>query len=190
MDRDQALIDATNNFLRLLDLASEASLDDPTPCDGWAVRDLVWHVTAGSTMAIGLVDGFTQEEAAAAMGAPAPSDDQLFSTCRRVLGEEVAALEGPIAPDELVHHPIGDVPASQLVNFRIGDLVLHGWDLATALKVDASIPPALAQRVYDDLSPMAPFIGSIGLFGEGPSGSVDETADVEAQLLDLSGRRP
>ena len=190
MDRDQALIDATDNFLRLLDLATEANLDDPTPCEGWNVRELIGHVAAGSTMAIALVDGCTQEQASQAIGAPLPGDDELISTCRHAHGGAVAALEGPIAPDTIVHPPIGDVPASQLLSFRVGDLVLHSWDLATALKVDASIPPALAQRAYDDLSPMAPFIGSIGLFGDGPSGSIAEGSDVQALLLDLSGRRP
>jgi hypothetical protein len=37
---------------------------------------------------------------------------------------------------------------------------------------------------------MAPMLGSIGMFGEGPSGSVDATADIQTRVLDISGRRP
>jgi len=39
------------------------------------------------------------------------------------------------------------------------------------------------------MEPMAPFIGTIGLFGTGPSGQVDESAPAQMRLLDLSGRR-
>lgn len=190
MEEDAALGDATDHFLQLLDLANETRLGDSTPCEEWSIRELVWHVTAASTMAIDLAKGCSRAEAVAAMSAPQPPDDELLPSCRRALGETVAALGGPIAPDTIVHHPVGDVPASQLLNFRIGDLVLHSWDLATALKVDATIPAPLAQRAYNDLSPMAPFIGSIGLFGDGPSGLLDDGADVAVLLLDLSGRRP
>lgn len=190
MERDQLLVDATENFLSLLDLAATADLGAPTPCEEWNIGQLIWHVTAGSTMAVHLVGGASQEEAIADIATPPPPAEELITSCRQVLGEQVAALFGPIEPTEIVHHAIGDVPAGQLLNFRIGDLVLHGWDLATALTVDADIPAALAQRVYDDMAPMAPFIGTIGMFGEGPSGTVDDDAAVQLRLLDLTGRRP
>jgi hypothetical protein len=32
-------------------------------------------------------------------------------------------------------------------------------------------------------------IGNTGMFGEGPSGTVPETADLQARLIDLTGRR-
>jgi hypothetical protein len=37
---------------------------------------------------------------------------------------------------------------------------------------------------------MAPIIGQIGIFGEGPSGTVGEDAPLQERLLDLTGRRP
>jgi len=91
--------------------------------------------------------------------------------------------------DEVVHHPVGDVAASQLLGFRTGDLTLHAWDLATAIGVDARISVDLATVVYESMKPMEPFIGQIGLFGQGPSGDVGDDADVRQRLLDLTGRR-
>ena len=38
--------------------------------------------------------------------------------------------------------------------------------------------------------PMAPFIGEVGVFGSGPSGTVGDDATVKIRLLDLTGRRP
>ena len=61
--------------------------------------------------------------------------------------------------------------------------------MATAIGADQSLPGGLAAVVYADMAPMAPFIGQIGLFGEGPSGSVSDEADVQTRLLDLTGRR-
>ena len=90
----------------------------------------------------------------------------------------------------MVHHTIGDVPASRLLEFRIGDLTLHAWDLATAIGVDDGIPDDLAAVVLGQILPMAPFIGEIGIFGTGPSGSVGEDAPALTRLLDLTGRRP
>jgi hypothetical protein len=37
---------------------------------------------------------------------------------------------------------------------------------------------------------MEPFIAQIGIFGSGPTGTLDADASAQAKLLDLSGRRP
>jgi len=44
--------------------------------------------------------------------------------------------------------------------------------------------------IWDQMSPIADFIGKSGFFGSGPSGEVPEEAPLQARLLDLSGRRP
>jgi hypothetical protein len=43
---------------------------------------------------------------------------------------------------------------------------------------------------WEGLQPMVPFIGEIGAFGTGPSGTVAEDAPLQLRLLDLTGRRP
>ena len=188
MEHTPDLIDATATILSRLDQVSEAQFADLTPCEGWTVSELIGHLTAGNLMAIALINGATTDEATAIIGAPIEGD--LLEACRTTLNEQVEALEGPIAADAIVHHPMGDIPVSQLLEFRIGDLVLHSWDLARALSIDETLPEALVERVYASLKPMESFIGQIGVFGEGPSGEVDESASLQAKLLDLTGRRP
>ena len=90
----------------------------------------------------------------------------------------------------MVHHPIGDVPASQLVAFRVGDLTIHSWDLSRATGMDEALPATLVERAWADFKPIESFIGTIGLFGDGPSGKLEVEVDLQAQLLDLTGRRP
>jgi uncharacterized protein (TIGR03086 family) len=140
-------------------------------------------------MAIALVDGCTTDEALAFLDREFGGEDPV-SSCRSSLGAQMTRLAAVTDSGAIVHHPIGDVPVSQLIGFRTGDLTLHAWDLSTAIGADDSLPEELAAVVYESMLPLEPFIGQIGIFGEGPSGSVDENAGVQLRLLDLTGRRP
>jgi uncharacterized protein (TIGR03086 family) len=179
---------ATTTFVDVLTRVSDAQLHLPTPCAEWDVAALIAHVTMGSEMAIALLDGASQEEALAYRDREFGGDDPV-SACRASVDAQMVRLLAASDWDAVVHHPVGDVPASQLLSFRTGDLTLHAWDLATAIGVDPGLPGDLAVVVYESMVPMAPFIGQIGLFGEGPSGELGDDADVERRLLDLTGRR-
>jgi len=74
--------------------------------------------------------------------------------------------------------------------FRIGDYLLHTWDLAAGLGRPVTLDPEVCAYVYASLEPMAPVLGQIGMFGLGPSGTVDAGADIQTKVLDISGRRP
>ena len=178
---------ATSTFADVLAGVEESALHRPTPCDGWDVTALLGHVTMGSEMAVALLDGATTEEARAFFDGEFAGTDPV-TTCRAAIDAQAVRLGQVTDWDAVVHHPVGDVPASQLLGFRIGDLTLHGWDLATAVGADPAVPEALVQVVYDSMKPMEPFIGQIGLFGTGPSGEVGDDADLLDRLLDLTGR--
>ena len=89
-----------------------------------------------------------------------------------------------------VHHVVGDIPAAQLLGFRIGDLTLHTWDLATALGVDDGIPDDLAAVVFETWSPWRRSSARSGCSASGPSGTVGADAPVKIRLLDLSRTPP
>jgi len=73
---------------------------------------------------------------------------------------------------------------------RVGDALLHSWDLARAISADDQLDPELVAEVWAGMSPMAGFIGKSGFFGSGASGAVGHDASLQTRLLDLSGRRP
>ncbi|MGD0881374.1 MAG: TIGR03086 family metal-binding protein [Acidimicrobiales bacterium] len=187
MEPLDALALATSTFVAVLDQVGDDQWTASTPCDEWDVRSLVRHVAMGNEMAVALLDGASQEEARSFIDKE--YDGDLDVLCRATLDDQLARMRAVTDWDVVVHHAIGDVPASQLIGFRTGDLALHGWDLATAVGADSRLPEELADYVYIAMLPMEPFIGSIGMFGEGPSGSVGEGADVQQRLLDLTGRR-
>jgi len=188
MEPLDAIAAASSTFVAVLDQVGTDQLGVATPCEEWDVRDLLGHIIVGSQMAVALLDGASQDEAKAFWGQS--FGDDVVDRCRETVADQLDRLGAVSDWDAVVHHTIGDVPASRLLEFRIGDLTLHAWDLATAIGVDDGIPDDLATVALGQILPMAPFIGEIGIFGAGPSGSVGEDAPALTRLLDLTGRRP
>jgi uncharacterized protein (TIGR03086 family) len=175
-------------FARVLGAVTPQDWASPTPCEGWAVRDLVVHVVGGTVMSVALLDGASSEEAYALLQTDVLGDEPLdtFVAAQAELGAAIRSVD----LDMIVHHMVGDIPAAMLLGFRIGDLTVHSWDLARAIHADDSLDPVLVQAVWDAVSPMRDSIGETGVFGDGPSGDVPDDAPLQTRLLDLTGRRP
>jgi uncharacterized protein (TIGR03086 family) len=161
----------------------------PTPCAAWNVRQLVGHVVCGSAMATAIARGADRNAAIAALGRDLLGDDPV-TAYREVLDEQADALDDPAVLGRRCAHPAGDVTGAQLIAFRTSDLLVHTWDLATAIDVPVSLDPDLVDEVWRSLQPMRAFIGRTGVYGPGPSGSLADDAPLEDRLLDLTGRRP
>ena len=160
-----------------------------TKCEGWTVTDLMTHMVGGAKGAATAFRGGSKEDAIAA-----GSGDVLGSNPRAAyeasVADHIAAYESLADPETIIHHPAADMPASRLLMFRIGDYLLHTWDLAAGLGRTVTLDPEVCEYVYANLEPMAPMLGQIGMFGQGPSGTVPATADIQTRVLDISGRRP
>jgi uncharacterized protein (TIGR03086 family) len=189
MEPLDALSLASSTFVDLLTQVGDAQLTRPTPCEGWDVAALIAHVTMGDEMAIALIDGCSKEEALAYLDEEFGGEDPV-SSCRSSVSAQMTRMQAVTDWDAIVHHPVGDVTASQLIGFRTGDLTVHAWDLANGVGADDRLPEELAAVVYESMKPMETFIGQIGIFGEGPSGSIGDDEDIQRRLLDLTGRRP
>lgn len=174
---------------RRLESVSAQQWDLPTPCEGWLVRDLVIHMAVGATMSAQILGGkqWTREAVVQAVwSAPDLKAEWEWRTI-----EERAGFVAPGALGRTVSHPVmGDIPCSQFLGMRVGDALLHAWDLARAIGADEQLDPQLVAEVWTGMAPMAGFIGRSGFFGSGPSGGVGEDAPLQTRLLDLSGRRP
>lgn len=188
MDPHEAHARGRAEFERRVRQITEADWDRPTPCGDWTVRDLVHHLVGGDRMTVTVLEGRTAEEASAVFARPELSDDTVADFIAAADAAD-AAFHAPGALDQIVHHPMGDMPATQIHGFRAGDYTLHAWDLARALDVDDKLDAELVTTVWEAISPMSPFIGGLGIFGEGPSGHVSDDAPLQARLVDLTGRR-
>ncbi len=188
MDQISALASARSEFDRRLRQVGPGDWDRPTPCSDWNVRALVQHVLGGTRVVPALLAGGTRAEGLALRDTPFAdhpvSEFQILADAQALAFGESGALERMCA------HPAGDIPGSVMLDFRIGDFALHAWDLARAIGADETLPAELVEFVWAGLQPMMPVLGSVGVFGEGPSGTASEGEPLQTRLLDATGRRP
>lgn len=189
MDNLTALPIAAARFESVAALVTAGDLSKPTPCGDWDVRQLLDHVIGGNMMAAALLGGASRDDAVAILNNAVAGDDPLAAV-QDSLRAQTTAFADPSVLEMTVHHPAMDMPGAQLLGFRVGDLLVHSWDLARAVGADESLDAEVVAVVATNIEPMRPFIGQVGMFGEGPSGTLDDTADAQTALLDLMGRRP
>jgi uncharacterized protein (TIGR03086 family) len=191
MDPLGVLQAARDDFTDRLTAIGPDQWELPTPCNPWTVRGLVEHLVRGERMTVLLLAGTSRDDTLAAMAEPLPTIPADLVAAFDARADEAADAFAELgALERTCHHPVGDIPGSQLLGFRIGDLALHAWDLARAIKADETLRPEVVEAVWEALAPMAPFIGETGFFGDGPSGSVPDDAPLQVRVLDVSGRRP
>jgi uncharacterized protein (TIGR03086 family) len=188
MDNLDALARSADLFESKLSAVPASSMTNPTPCEGWDVAELIRHSIAGATMSAGLIRGATREEAVA-MLAGTQLDTDVVAQFRRCADDLASAFAEPGALERTAAHPAMDMPVAQMLGFRIGDNLVHAWDLARGAGIDETLDDELVAMVWESVQPMRPFIGQVGQFGEGPSGDRDD-APLDIQLLDFMGRRP
>lgn len=179
---------AINSFTAELDKTADTDWSKATKCDGWDVTELLRHIVGGAISATMALRGAKREELLSTFSNYQFSDNPRADYAAAV-ADHVKAFEEFGDLSGVVEHPVMDMPADRLLMFRIGDFALHAWDLAAGLGREITLDPPVVEFVWNSLSPMAAGLGSTGMFGEGPSGTVPETVDLQTRLIDLTGRR-
>lgn len=123
------LADAATEMRRVAAGVRDDQLDAPTPCADWAVRDLAAHV-CGLTKAFTHTARHERPGELPLDGAKLPDDwrEQLS----RDLDTLVAAWREPSAWQGEAEAGGFTMPSTELATVVLDELVLHGWDLATA----------------------------------------------------------
>lgn len=176
---------AATELARLIGAVRERQLDEPTPCEGWAVRDLLTHIR-----------GFAAASSAAARRSPFSADspdlrDGLRSGWREALPHQLTELaEAWMEPEawEGWAEAAGiRTPASVAGSAALQELLLHGWDLARSI----------GQPYRPDPDSVATCLAFVSALPEGdrsrPFGPQVTVADGAApldRLLAVSGRDP
>lgn len=158
----------------------------PTPCSEWDVRALVNHVTGEQLWAPHLVAGETIDQVGDRYDGDVLGEDPA-AAWRAAAPPSVAAFEQPGALDRTVHLSYGDESCREYLTQMLTDAVVHGWDLATAAGQDQRIDPEAAELLLQHWQVREEMIRGIGIFGDAVA--VDSSADTQARLLALLGRR-
>ncbi len=184
MDQLDALDRATSEFAGRLGAVAADQWRAPTPCDDWDVRYLVAHVVGGNRFASLVLAG----QAASTAIEQIMSTPQLGAAPLDDFGGSAEAQRRLFRTDGVleldVDHPLGTIPASRLLAFRIVDLAVHAWDLAVAIDGDRDLDGALVVTVLDLIAGLPDGLG----FGIEPRGLVGADAAPQPRLLDLVGR--
>ena len=180
MDPIAFLRRASDFYERHLVAVTSAEWSLPSNCEEWSVKDLADHVLGGNRFAVGMLAGLNAEAAFAAALAPGFDADPVVSF-RESVADQLAAFESPGALDVVVHHPSGDIGARQFLGFRLGDLLLHGWDLARSTGRDCTLDGDLVPAVWESYQPILSAANDRGAFGKGPSGDVSSNASLSAR---------
>jgi uncharacterized protein (TIGR03086 family) len=156
-----------------------------TPCDGWDVRTLTNHLVAGNLWAGQLAAGRTIEEVGADLDGDVLGDDPPTAYANSA-NEAAAAFEAPGALEATCAVSYGPVPGSVYAGHRIIDVLVHGWDLATATGQASELDPELVSASLAIVEPQLDALRSSGAFGrtmEPPAG-----VDQQTRLLIMLGR--
>jgi len=159
----------------------------PTPCREWDVRALLNHVVAGNWWASELAAGATIEGVGDRLDGDLLGGDP-SDAYRRSAEAAAAAFEAPGALDAPCAVSYGPVPGSVYAGHRFIDVLVHGWDLATATGQEAVLDPGLAAACWEVVEPQLDLLASSGMFGEGPT--VRASDDGSRRLLAALGRNP
>jgi len=157
----------------------EAQLDAATPCDKFAVRDVLDHMIGGATMFAAAFRG------AAASGDTPTADAAAFTAA---LADLQQAVNSPGALERTVAAPFGDVPGDVFARFVVLDGLVHGWDIATATgqSYDPPAPVVAAVQAFAQEA-NAPSMREAGMFA--PVAAAPAGATPIEQLVAFTGRR-
>jgi uncharacterized protein (TIGR03086 family) len=100
-----------------------------------------------------LLHGAAREVVAEEQQSGIGSDDWIaaFRSAYRTMREAFCA---PGALERTVAHPgMGDIPAAMLFDLRLGELAVHGWDLARAIGADETLDPEVVAALWPSPSP-------------------------------------
>lgn len=158
----------------------------PTPCADWTVSELANHVVGEHLWAPHILAGETIESVGDRYDGDVVGEDP-HGSWSRATARSVPAFEGVADDEQPVHLSFGTVPADEYCNQMLLDLVVHGWDLAMALR---AAPDLDAQAVATALAycrARADMIAGSGVFAAPVA--TDSGSDLD-QLVALLGRSP
>jgi uncharacterized protein (TIGR03086 family) len=117
----------------------------PTPREGWDVRALVNHVVSGNLWAAELAAGKTISEVGDHLDGHVLGADPLgaYDTSAKAAAAAFAipgALKAPCAVS------YGPVPGAVYAGHRFIDVLIHGWDVATATRQDTNLRAVLVDK--------------------------------------------
>lgn len=181
----QRVVDET---IHLVDGISPSDLSKPTPCTEWTVRDLINHITGGSTMfAVSAETGSVPDELLGQLLGGDNLGDDYKGALKAATSRAMAAFDEPGVLDKVVKLPFGEMPAGVALNIAIFDVATHAADLAKATGQSVADDELLESALAIGQQMIGPELRQPGVFDEAQT--IDDAASASDRLLAFAGRK-
>jgi uncharacterized protein (TIGR03086 family) len=177
--------DALLSCHRLIANIDPGQWNAPTPCPAWNVWQITNHLVSGNLWVRELGLGRTIEEVGGRLDGDLLHDDPAGSHGASV-SAAIAAFADDDAMERLWPLSFGPRPGRVYARQRFIEVLIHQWDIAKATGQETRLPSHLTEAClgYLESNP------AITRAWDFTSIEVPETADPQARLLGLAGRRP
>lgn len=133
----------------VVDRIEPDQLDDPSPCEGWTVRDVLNHITAGAEMfALCVREGSVPDATLGELMTTDRLGDDYRASFQRAAAAANDAFAVPGVMDRIVKLPFGEMPAAMAIDLAIFDVTTHAWDLAKATGQSTDLDADVADAAY------------------------------------------
>jgi uncharacterized protein (TIGR03086 family) len=133
----------------------------PTPCTEWSVRDVINHLVGMNLVFVAMFEESPM---------PARGADRLGSDPAGAHDRSAAALQAAAARPGVLERsqatPVGVATGVERLQWRIVDLLAHGWDLVQATGVVAEPPDDLVEPALTFALAQLPRQPRAGRFGD------------------------
>jgi uncharacterized protein (TIGR03086 family) len=151
-------------------------LDSDTPCDDWDVRSLLNHVLDTQRYFVSAARG--EDASPPSPEPPALLSDDPVADFDRARKETLTTFSAPGVIEK----------TGPSLGIAFSDLLLHGWDLASATGQEAEMPDGLAEAAYGMIHGRFTDDQRKGVFK--PEVAVASDASAQDKLLAYTGRDP
>jgi uncharacterized protein (TIGR03086 family) len=181
------LTSACQRTAQVLANVSDDQLSASTPCEKLRLDELVAHVgvLALAFTAAARKDFGPMTDTPPADGAPLDEDWRTAYPAR--LAELASAWQDPAAWEGMSRAGGVDFPGEVGGSIALAEVVLHGWDVASATGVSYDADEATTNALLEYLAQFDPS-GTPGMFG--PAVHIAENAPAFDRIIAMSGRDP
>jgi uncharacterized protein (TIGR03086 family) len=166
----------------LVDRIAADQWSAPTPCTEWNVRDLVDHLVGINLVFLALFEETTMPDREADHLGTDPA-----GAYRRSAAALHAAATRPGVLERSTETPMGVATGAEWLQWRIGDLLTHGWDLVQATGLSVELPDDLVEQALRFVGDRLPGQPRTGRFAD--SQAIQDNAPAIDRLAALTGRQ-
>jgi uncharacterized protein (TIGR03086 family) len=182
--------DGAKTFGRALDGFERVLLRFPddrwavvTPCDPWTAFEVTEHVIDGVRWAFELIGNSEPQKTSESDPCGFPDLLSRWHAARSTLNEVIQKVD----PGKVLFWPFGAQSIDTGLRWFSLEVLIHTWDLASAIGEDVRLDPQLVHDHLLRLRPSSRYLRGPG--GYGPELEALAGADEQSQLLAFLGRR-